>query len=243
VPAHLLARLHNKRPSVFPPVLPLGDPAIDRHLPDGGLLLGQLHEIGAEGLAEEIAAATAGFVACLLARLPKTRSIVWIAQVNDLYPPGLPDCGLDPGRLILAETANNDATLAAMEVALRGGAAIAVVGEVARFDRTASRRLQLACLDRGSTCFVLRRFPRGRGAVAERETSVAVTRWQLAAMPSATEEQEPGVPRWRADLAYARGGRPGSWLIEKEAPNAPHPVRVVAALADHAADPCCRRAG
>ena len=242
VPAHLLARLREKLPAATGRVLPFGVAAIDAHLPGGGLPLGQLHEIGAAGLAAETGAITAAFVTVLLARLPGTRPIFWITPCADLYPPGVAGCGgLDAGRLLLAETVGDDETLATMETVLRAGVGLAVVGEVGRFGRTASRRLQLACLRHATTGFVLRRWPHG-GQATDRETSVAVTRWRLSAAPSAAEDRDPGPPRWRAELLHVRGGRPGAWLIEMEDEDAPHPVRLVAALADHAADSRRRRA-
>jgi protein ImuA len=110
-----------------------------------------------------------------------------------------------------------------------------VVGEVGQFDRTASRRLQLACLRHGSTGFVLRRWPHGN-RTTDREASVAVTRWHLTPMPSVKDGKEPGLPRWHVALTHARGGRPGEWIMEAS-DDATHPLRVVAALADHAPEP------
>jgi protein ImuA len=122
-----------------------------------------------------------------------------------------------------------------MEVALREGVAGAVVGEVGALDRTSSRRLQLACLRHATTGFVLRRWPFGRRS-ADREATVSVTRWQLTSMPSVRDGKEPGLPRWHVALTHARGGRPGEWIMEAS-DDATHPLRVVAALADHAAEP------
>jgi protein ImuA len=201
----------------------------------GGLPLGQLHEIGAEGLEAETAALPAGFIAALVARIAPARPVFWIAPVSDLHPPGLLPYGLDPNRLVLVCPSRDVETLAAMEVALRDGFAAAVVGEVGAFDRTASRRLQLACLRHGSTGFVLRRWPHGN-RTENREASTAVTRWHLTPMPSAQEGKGPGLPRWQVALTHARGGRPGEWIMEAS-DEATHPFRVVAALADHAAEP------
>jgi len=232
LPAHLAALLH--KPSSSGGVLPFGDPRVDACL-GGGLSLGQLHEIGAGGLDAETAALSAAFIAALLARIAPTRPVFWIAPVGDLHPPGLLSYGLDPNRLLLVRPAKDVDSLAAMEVALRAGVAAAVVGEVGQFDRTASRRLQLACLGHGSTGFVLRRWPHGH-RTADREASVAVTRWLLTPVPSAKEGKAPGRPRWHVALTHARGGRPGEWIMEVS-DDATHPLRVVAALADHAPEP------
>ena len=233
LPAHLAALLHGlAKPKAA--VLPFDDPRVDICL-GGGLKLGQLHEIGAAGLEAETAGLPTGFIAALLARIAPARPVFWIAPVDDLHPPGLLPYGLDPNRLMLVRPAKDADTLAAMEVALREGVAAAVVGEVGKFDRIGSRRLQLACLRRGSTGFVLRRWPHGH-KTADREASVAVTRWHLTPMPSVKDGKGPGLPRWYVALTHARGGRPGEWIMEAS-DDATHPLRVVAALADHAPEP------
>jgi protein ImuA len=236
LPAHLAALRDRLRPAKSPGgFLPFDDPRVDACLPGGGLPLGQLHEIGAAGLDTETAALPTAFIAALLARIAPTKPVFWIAPAGDLHPPGLLPYGFDPNRLVLVRPSKDVETLAAMEVALRDGVAAAVVGEVGQFDRTASRRLQLACLRHGTTGFALRRWPHGhRGA--DREASVAVTRWHLTAVPSVKDGREPGLPRWHVALTQARGGRPGEWIMEAS-DDATHPLRVVAALADHTSDP------
>jgi protein ImuA len=218
------------------PALSLGDARLDACFPGGGLPLGALHEIGAHGLEVETAAVMAGFVARLLSALADARALFWMAPCCDLYAPGLLGCGLDPGRLVMVRTAGDAETLAAMEAALRAGAAAAVVGEVGRLDPLPARRLQLACRKRGSTGFVLRRWPYGRREVGERATA-AVTRWEVAPAPSVADFREPGPPRWQVRLLHARGGQEGAWIVEMgivemgEARNGvPHPFRVVAEL-------------
>jgi protein ImuA len=236
LPAHLAALRDRLRPAKSPGgCLPFDDPRVDACLPGGGLPLGQLHEIGAAGLDAETAALPTAFIAALLARIAPDKPVFWIAPSADLHPPGLLPYGFDPNRLILVRPAKDVDTLAAMEVALREGVAAAVVGEVGQFDRTASRRLQLACLGHGSTGFALRRWPHGH-RTADREASVAVTRWHLTAVPSVRDGKEPGLPRWHVALTHVRGGRPGEWIMEAS-DDATHPLRVVAALADHASDP------
>jgi protein ImuA len=235
LPPHL-AVLHDRLKPAKSPVslLPFSNPRVDGCL-GGGLPLGQLHEIGASGLDAETAALSTAFIAALLAHITPTRPVFWIAPTNDLYPPGMLPYGLDPNRLVLVHTAKDSGTLAAMEVALREGVAGAVVGEVGQFNRTASRRLQLACLRHGSTGFVLRRWPHGHKAM-DRETSAAVTRWHLTPIPSVRDGKEPGLPRWYVALTHARGGRPGEWIMEA-LDDATHPLRVVTALADHTPEP------
>lgn len=220
--------------------LPFGDPRVDGCLPRGGIPLGQLHEIGAlaPALEAETGATMAGFVAGLLARLPSSGPILWIAPRADLYPPGLLAYGLDPGRLIFVAPRDQAGTLGAMEAGLRAGGLAAVVGEIGRLGRLASHRLHFACLSGGITGFALRRWPYG-GRKPDREATVVATRWTLAPAPSAASHHEPGPPRWRVGLVHARGGRSGEWICElpTEVEGAPLAFRVVAELADHAAQP------
>jgi protein ImuA len=241
LPAHLAVLRDRLRPAGRPTrVLAFGNPLVDACLPGGGLPLGQLHEIGAVGLEAEIGALAAAFAALLLTHIDPARPVFWIAPCPDLYGPGLLAFGLDPGRLVMIRPHSNAATLDTMEAVLRGGVAAAVVGEVGQLDRTASHRLQLACLRHGTTCLMLRRWPNGRKDEAARP-STAVTRWQLAATPSHQQRHGPGPPRWTVTLAHARGGRPGEWIMEASK-DAPLGLRVVAPLADHPAS-ARRRAG
>ncbi len=229
------------------PVLSLGDARLDACLPHGGLPLGALHEAASAGVGAETGVLPAAFAALLAGRIPGRRPVLWVARRDDLYAPGLPHLGpgvLDPARLVLAHAYTDAAVLGVMETALRAGSLAAVIGEVGGWGqaggRIATRRLQLACQVKGITAFALRRWPFG-GAAEDREASAASTRWHLAPAPSANG----GAARWRLELRHARGGRPGAWMVEVNddatdtATNdtAAPVVRVVAALADHAAAP------
>ncbi len=219
--------------------LAFGDARVDACLPGGaGLPLGQMHEIGADGLEAETGTLAAAFTACWLARLPGARPIAWIAPGLDLYPPGLRAYGLDPARLLLVHSSGGSQTLAAMEAALRGGALAAVVAEAGRLPRLAGRRLHLACLDSGVTGFLLRRWPHGvKPGTGAGDAAAASTRWRIAAAPSLPQGRGPGPVRWQVDLTHARGGRPGAWLMQLEPGehDAPPALRVVAGVADAAA--------
>jgi protein ImuA len=240
LPVHLAALRDQLRPAGSPGgSLPFNDPLVDACLPGGGLPLGQLHEIGSAGLDSETAVLSTAFIAALLARIAPAKPVFWVAASGDLHPPGLLSYGFNPNRLILVRATKDIDTLAAMEVALREGVAAAVVGEVGQLDRTASRRLQLACLRHGTTGFALRRWLYGR-KTADRQASVAVTRWHLTPVPSVKDVKEPGLPRWHVALTHVRGGKPGDWIMEAS-DDATHPLRVVAALADHAFDSQCAR--
>src|ERR1700753_3244224 len=78
------------------PVLPFGHAAIDGVLPGGGLARGALHEVASVGPDTEHAAASALFVAGILARLEG--SVLWVLWQTDLFAPGLAGVGLHPGR-------------------------------------------------------------------------------------------------------------------------------------------------
>jgi protein ImuA len=247
------SRLRVGEPRTRHGVLAFGDPRVDACLPEGGLPLGQLHEVGAQGVEAETGAVAAGFICCLLARMAGQQArgmqpVFWISPVCDLHAPGVLAYGLDPGLLIMVRSDNDAQTLAAMETALRAGAAGAVVGEVGRLARTPSRRLQIACLGHGITGFALRRWPWG-GRGVDREATAVATRWHIATTPSAGEYHEPGRPRWEVALTHARGGMAGSWIMEvvrdgadaaTGGTHAAHPLRVVAELADAAAAPTRR---
>jgi protein ImuA len=196
----------------------IGAPELEAHLPWGGLPRGALHEVAGEGADREQAAAASGFAALWLAKLQAAGPVLWIVRAAsrsavDLYAHGLRRLALDPDRLILIAARRDDEALWSMEEGLKAKALGAVLGEVGKLDLTASRRLQLAAEASGVTAFVLRRWRLME--LAEREAAqpiAAVTRWRIAALPTASSD---GDLHWRVSLARCRGGRPGTWLMEK----------------------------
>jgi protein ImuA len=180
--------------AAFPPV-PLCE-AIDRHLPDGGLARGALHEV----LAADPGAAI-GFCALVLGRLE--RPVLWIAPEADAaWPAGLHRLGLCASRLILARYRRPAEGLWAMEEALRSpglGGAVLVAGRV---DLIAARRLQLAAEATGNLGLLLRPAAEAAGPTS------AVTRWHAASLPDPAAE-----PHWQLDLLRCRGGRPAPWRV------------------------------
>jgi len=228
-----LAGLHFATPSAKPyGVIAMDGGQIDAAL-GGGLALGVLHEFTATGIEAEHATASTAFLLPLLARLPDTKPIFWLARVCDLYPPGLMCLGLDPARLIQLHAVSDNEALACAETLLRAGIANAVVAEVGHAGKLAGRRLQLACLEHGTSGFVLRRFPYGVGTRTSQPLISAITRWRIAPAASAPYLGEPGETRLQAELLHARGGVAGSWIVEpQETGNAAHPFRLVAALAN-----------
>jgi protein ImuA len=210
-----IARMERRDPGRNAAVLRFGVAAIDRHLPGGGLARGVLHEMAGTGADIEHGAAAALLVAGLLAGGRGT--VLWALERPDLFAPGLAGAGLHPDRVVFAEAGRS--VLLVMEEALRHAGLAAVVGEVGRLGLTASRRLQLAAEGSGVPGFVLRRS-RSSTDPALAEPNAAVTRWQVAALPSPPPlPHAPHVPglaraRWQLDLVRCRGGAPATWIVE-----------------------------
>ncbi|MDP3173877.1 MAG: protein imuA, partial [Phenylobacterium sp.] len=145
-------------------------------------------------------------------------------------------------RLIQVCARDDAEALGVMEDALASTGVAVVLGEVGAVDLTAGRRLQLACEKAAATGLVIRRNPFGAGSGGKAHGSAAVARWRVAAAPSAPEANlygevvGLGAPRWRVELEYCRGGRPGAWLFERrpfeEDIDGTHPLRLVAELGD-----------
>ncbi len=171
-----LSRSPDRRRSA---VLRFALPALDTHLPEGGLLSGALHEIAGAGPETEHAAAAALFAAGVLAR--HRGPVLWALPRDDLFAPALAGVGLHPDRLILVEAGKQ--VLSVMEEGLRHHGLAGVVGELeGRLGLTASRRLQLAAETSGVTAYVLRRA-RHSDDPALAATKEAVPRWHIAAPP------------------------------------------------------------
>ncbi len=235
---------------------PLGVPALDAHLPGGGLPLGGLHEIEG-GRAEWDDGAATGFCVGLLVRLldaaPEpgngrgrgNKPVLWVSPWRDLYAPGLKAFGLDPGRLIQVHAGGEADVLWAMEEGLRCARLAAVVGEIDTLERGPGRRLQLAAEAGGVTAFALRRGLRP-ARPARAGPSAAVTRWRVEAdamssgpgadgpgadRPGVSESgRSPARPRWRVELLRCRGAAPGQWCLEWD--DAAGGFAVAAALRD-----------
>jgi protein ImuA len=222
----LLPKMEGLRPAK---PIPFGLTAIDRCLPQGGLSRGALHEI--MPMAGAMPAAF-GFVAALLARLPGTRPLLLVAPAYAFrdygrpYSHGLNALGLDPGRLIVVETAHRKDVLWAMEEALRSDAPAAIAGVIDKLDLKLSQRLQLAATDAGLPLFLLR-------LADVLESSAAATRWRVGPAPAARDRF--GLVthvRWHLMLERCRNGRAGEWMVEYD--HVAHRFSLAAALADPA---------
>jgi len=164
---------------------------------------------------------------------PRAHPLFFIAPTYALRPyrphgrlhgHGLSALGLDPGRLILVETAHRKETLWAMEEAVRSAAPAAVVGVIDTLDLKLSQRLHLAATEAGLPVFLLRPAP-------TLESSAAATRWRIGTA-KATRDRFGLVtqPRWHLQLDRCRNGRPGQWVVEYD--HVAHRFSLAAALAD-----------
>ena len=193
------------------PRLPLGVPEIDRALPGGGLRLGCIHEVAGDESAT-------GFCAALLARVWGNRqgALLWLAQGDDLYAPGLVRYGITAGQLLVVSgLRRRDDMLWAMEEALRCRAVRGVVAETGGTGLAAGRRLMLAAEGTGVLGLMLSRgngaaLPHRRGHDDERRrhgagVRTAVTRWRVTAAPDGA--------KWRVALLHCRGGKPAEWAL------------------------------
>jgi protein ImuA len=201
--------------------MPLGLPAIDALLPDGGVLTGALHEIEAgptpSGRIAAHDGAALGFAAFLMSRFARG-TLIWCRQLSSVFdaPPYAPalSAWFDPARLLMVTARREEDLFWAMEEGLRCPGIAAVLGETRAADPTAGRRLSLAAEKSGVPVLLLRPQP----APAQ---SVCATRWRVVSAPSPST---PGLidlsgPRWKIELRRNRFGTPSaaeipSWLVE-----------------------------
>jgi protein ImuA len=219
----------------------LGHAAADAAL-KGGLALGAVHEVFAEG--RQSAAAT-GFVAGLVRRLGAGRPLLWVRQdfaereSGALSMHGLSELGLDPRLVVSVRASCVESALRTTADALACDALGAVVmeiwGETRQFDLVASRKLTLAAQLSGVTAVLLR-------PAAQPLPSSAETRWIVRAAHSPPEASGHGrawgAPVLDTRLVRNRHGPTGQWIMEwkcdeclfREATT--HPQPVAAAVAD-----------
>ncbi|MBV8186662.1 MAG: hypothetical protein JOY64_17930 [Alphaproteobacteria bacterium] len=205
--------------------VPLGVPAIDALLPEGGLLSGAVHEIeagpGPSGRIAPHDGAALGFAAHLLGRFAATRpggTLLWCRRPFGTFdaPPYAPALAawFDPALLMLVTVRRDEDLFWAMEEGLRCPGVAAVLGETRAADPTAGRRLSLAAEKSGVPALLLRSQP-------SQAQGICTTRWRLA---SAASHSTPGLgdvgrPRWRLKLLRNRFGTPSAeeiptWIVE-----------------------------
>lgn len=150
----------------------------------------------------------------------------WLRDYGRLHGHGVRALGLDPGRLILVETAHRRESLWAMEETLHSGAPAVIAGVIDRLDLKSSQRLQLAAVDAGLPLFLLR-------PAQILESSAAATRWRIGPAPAARDRFSLITrPRWHLLLERCRNGRAGEWTVEYD--HVAYCFSLVAALADPA---------
>jgi len=188
----------------------------------GGLAIGAMHEVFAEG--RQSAAAT-GFIAGLAGRVglagraTARRPWVWVRQdfteieSGALSMSGLAELGLDPRLVVTVRAADVDSALRAAADALAcdalGVVVLEVWGPARQLDLVASRKLTLAARASGVTALLLR-------VAAEPLPSTAETRWivRAAHSPPAVSSTAWGAPMFDAQLVRNRHGPVGRWIME-----------------------------
>jgi protein ImuA len=257
-----IARIETDAAVCAPDRVTLGHAAADAVL-QGGLALGAVHEIFAEG--RQSAAAT-GFVAGLARRISARRPLLWVRQdfaeieAGALSMSGFNELGLDPRLVVSVRAPDVESALRATADALACDALGAVVmevwGETRQFDLVASRKLTLAARMSGVTGLLLR-------PAAVPQPSTAETRWIVRAAHSPPETpwsskawsnkawsnkawsnkawQAWGAPVLDTQLVRNRHGPTGQWIMEwkcdeclfREATAHPQPVAAAAADRSH----------
>ena len=157
----------------------------------GGLADDALHEIAPAEPAD--GAAAMGFALALAARFLSRRPSAGLVigegfaahETGALYGPGLVAHGLPLSRLVFVHAPDANAAFWAMEEALKSGGPAAVVGEIwslKGYSLAASRRLLLAARKGRTPALLVLASAYGQ---AERLSSAAETRFEIAALPSA----------------------------------------------------------
>jgi protein ImuA len=211
-----IERIESHSDAYRPDRAALGHAEADATL-QGGLALGAMHEVFAEG---RHSAAATGFVAGLMGRAAARRPLVWVRQdfaeieSGALSMSGLAELGLDPRLLVTVRAADVDTALKTAADALAcdavGVVVLEVWGEARQLDLVASRKLTLAAQMSGVTGLVLR-------VAAEPLPSTAETRWIVRAAhspPSAQPASAWGAPVFDAQLVRNRHGPVGRWIME-----------------------------
>ncbi|WP_210202468.1 ImuA family protein [Alsobacter soli] len=185
--------------------------------PAAGLARAALHEFYAAAPAD--GPAVTGALLALARMAAPDSPILWVRhafvdrETGALYPPGVAELGLDPGRLTLVRARDIPSALQAglegARCAALGAAVIELWGEAKALDLTASRRLALAARTSGTLVLMAR-------VAANPQPSAAETRWRIEAAPSrALEANAPGDPSFSFTLLRHRGGlAPGEWRLE-----------------------------
>ena len=183
--------------------------AMNNAFPNNEFPLGAVHEFFCNSM--ETAAATDGFISCIVASLMKDGgACIWVGAAVGIFPPALQAFGIAPDKVIFVHLQKDKDILWAVEEALKCEGIAAVIGEIQELSFTSSRRLQLAVEQSLVTGFIMRRNPRSMN------TTACVTRWQITSVPGEMPDDMPGVgfPGWKVELLKVRNGTPGCWTVE-----------------------------
>ncbi len=181
---------------------------IKHAFPNASFPLRATHEFLCSG-AEDVSA-SAGFIAGILSAIMRRDGVsIWISSSQIIFPPALKSFGIEPDKIIFINLKEDKEILWVMEEALKYEGLSAVIAETQEISFTVSRRLQLAVEQSGVTGFIIRRNPKNLA-------TACVTRWKITPLPTALEDNLPGVgfPRWYVELLKVRNGLPGNWQLE-----------------------------
>jgi protein ImuA len=214
----------------------LGVAAVDRHLPDEGLMRHGLHDVAPDSYGDTSAAM--GFVLALaikrLTLAGERRPLLWCrlrreAQEHGaLYGHGAEALGLSRQRLLTVTLPKPASMFWTLEEALKSGALAAVIGDAdeTKTDLTITRRLSLAA-HAGKAAGLLLFTRQHTGATA------SMSRWLVKSVPSPKGSHAVGVgpPAWDVSLTRIRGGKPGHWTLSwYPQEHAPHHFTLVSSL-------------
>jgi protein ImuA len=210
--------------------LSFGIEEVDARLHAGGLAFGALHEVVPAN--DRAMPAALAFVMALLGRLPRHETLLlvspqrWLAHYGQPHGHGLNRLGVDPSRILFAQTADDKDTLWALEESLRALALTAVVGMIERLDLKTSQKLQFTARETHQPLLLLR-------PAKTLEASAATTRWRVGTAEAVRDRF--GLVtrwRWRLRLERCRNGRGGEWFVEFD--HVAHRFSLSVPLAGHA---------
>jgi protein ImuA len=210
--------IHRLKQTLEPPLRPvmrLEGQGLSAPFPAG--LAAGTHQAAPAAAGDEAAAlafATALTVRALEARPGARALLVQSAEAAResgwAYAAGLQALGLDPDRLAVVGVRSGLEALRTVDEALKSGAVCAVLADLwdePRLDLSATRRFNLASARTGAMALLVTRNLAG--------TSAALTRWRVAARPSAAiRRRRLGRPTFSLSLIRNRMGPTGEWTVE-----------------------------
>jgi len=140
-----------QQPAIAHRTINSGYTMLNQQLPHGGWQAGQLCEIYSQGYGT-------GEMHILLPALAtlsrQNRWIMMVAPPAIPYAPALAMAGINTQRLLMVHPKNTKEALWCIEEGLRSGHCSAVLGWLPETEKTAIRRLQLACEEQNNYCWL-----------------------------------------------------------------------------------------